>query len=209
MKKIALLIAMVTFGFVVNAQEIKFGPKVGLNLSNLRSSENIDAGTRTSFHIGGMAEVRFGEKLAIQPELLYSEQGTSKKISSTGAGIVSASYKNVLSYNYLTIPVMAKYFIIDDLAVELGPQVGFLLSAKSKKVVSAGGVSVSTDSNNEMDFKEFTNSVDFGLNVGASYTFIFGLNAGVRYSLGLSKTNKIGPENIKNGVFQVSVGYFF
>lgn len=214
MKKLLLVIAIITVSFTANAQEVKFGPKVGLNVSTINlstSNKDVDSdfGSRTSFFIGGMAEFKLSDKFAIQPELLYSMQGaTIKDENHTSIAGVSSGY--VISLDYLNIPVMAKYFVIDNLALEAGPQVGFLMSAKHKLEASVAGVSASAEEN---DIKKDTKSIDFGLNIGASYTLDFGLNFGIRYNLGLTDLadKKVSEDNttMKNGVFQVSIGYLF
>ncbi|RZJ55928.1 MAG: PorT family protein, partial [Flavobacterium sp.] len=34
--------------------------------------------------------------------------------------------------SYLNVPIMAKYYVIEKLSLEAGPQIGFLLSAKNQ-----------------------------------------------------------------------------
>ncbi|WP_408582810.1 outer membrane beta-barrel protein, partial [Myroides odoratimimus] len=75
MRKITLsLIAALAIGFSANAQtpDVKIGAKAGLNVSNLTNS---DASSRTSIHVGAVAEIFINEKFSIQPEILYSELG--------------------------------------------------------------------------------------------------------------------------------------
>lgn len=119
--------------------------------------------------------------------------------------------------NYINVPIMAKYFITDNFAVEAGPYVGFLASANSKGSVKAAGMTEEFDE----DIKDELNSVDFGLGLGASFNMESGFFVGARYNLGLSTIEKDYTENvggnqitveaadIKNGVIQVSVGYKF
>ena len=54
-------------------------------------------------------------------------------------------------------------------------------------------------------------SIDFGLNFGLGYKLDSGLNFGARYNMGLSNINDTDDDDdtIKNGVFQISLGYFF
>lgn len=207
MKKLLLGIALVVFG-TVNAQDFGFGAKAGLNVSNVRLSKGEGSDSRISFHIGGLAEIKFSDKLALQPELLFSSQGTKKENKITHFG-TSVSNSITTELNYLNLPVMVKYFIMDGLAVEAGPQIGFLLSAKTTTEVSGTGpISVSTGK--DIDIKEQTKSVDFGLNFGASYKLDFGLFFGARYNLGLTDLNKkSGDITFKNSVIQISAGYMF
>ncbi|TDO69899.1 outer membrane protein with beta-barrel domain [Flavobacterium chryseum] len=162
MKKIILCaIAIMTFGFT-NAQSTKLGVKGGLNLSTLVGGDVESAKSVVGFHVGGFAEIKIVEKFAIQPEILFSTQGT--KVESVFGNDFD------LKLNYLNIPVLAKYYIVDKFSVEAGPQLGVLLSAKA----------------DDNDIKEFSKSVDFGFNVGAAYHFTDNLSINLRYTIGLS-----------------------
>ena len=185
MKKVVFtVVAVVAFG-ISYAQEVKFGAKAGLNLSTLTGDD--DTAMKVGFQVGGFAEIGISEKFAIQPELLYSEQGT--KYDGTG--------DPSLHLNYLNIPVMAKFYVANGLSLEAGPQVGFLLSAKLKTDAGDG------------DFKEYVNSTDFGLNFGVGYDLTANIALGVRYGFGLSDVNKDGNDSIKNSNLALALGYKF
>ncbi|AWK02804.1 PorT family protein [Flavobacterium crocinum] len=188
-------IAVMSFG-VVNAQDIKFGVKGGVNLSNF-TGDIEDASSKVGFHVGGFAEFKLSDKFAIQPELLYSAQGAKFEDSFS---------KEKVSMSYLNIPIMAKYYIIDKLSVEAGPQAGFLLSAKSNWESSYNGKVASGKDN----IKDIFKTTDFSFNVGAGYDFTENLSAGLRYNFGLSNISdsKEGGK-IHNNVISLSLGYKF
>ena len=76
MKRIILAaIAVMVFGFA-NAQKTRFGIKGGLNISTVVGGDVDDTKSLIGFHVGGLAEIHVVEKFFIQPELLYSAQGT-------------------------------------------------------------------------------------------------------------------------------------
>ena len=63
-----------------------------------------------------------------------------------------------------------------------------------------------------LDIKDFSSSVDFGLNFGLGYKLDQGINFNVRYNLGLSNVyddEDSDDMTVNNSVFQISVGYFF
>ncbi|MCS4238371.1 hypothetical protein M2306_001516 [Myroides gitamensis] len=183
MKKITMsLLAIFAFSGAALAQtpDIKLGAKAGLNISNLSGADNTKS--KTGFHVGALAEIFLNEKFAIQPEILYSSQGAKAK------GSDGSKY----DLDYINVPIMAKYYVMDGLSVQAGPQVGFVVKAE------VGGI----------DAKDDVNTVDFGLNLGAGYELPLGLFFDARYDLGLNKVNKEG-KSTKNGVFQLSVGYKF
>ncbi len=216
MKKLFLAGAVALMGvFNVNAQEVKFGAKAGLNMSSLKYSEDVEKGndlkSRIGFHVGAMAEIKLTDKFAVQPELIYSTQGN--KVESKGE-FMGASYDTKVKQNldYINIPVMAKYFIMDGLSLEVGPQLGILVSSK---IITEGDIIVNgvKESVSETeDIKKDINSIDVGVNAGIGYT-MNNLNFGLRYNLGLmdiAKDRESGDkQSVKNGVFQFSVGYFF
>ena len=187
MKKLHSLLVLVSLSVAAtNAQDIQIGAKAGLNLGTL--TDYSDAGSRVSLHLGGMAEIPIKEKFSIQPELLYSAQGVTDKDDDD----------EVVKLSYLTIPVMAKYYVYETLSIEAGPQFGFLLSAEAE------------DDGETFDLKDDTKSLDFGIAIGAGYKLENGVNFGIRYYMG-SNINDIDedPDKHKNRVFQISVGYFF
>ncbi|MCC9065799.1 porin family protein [Flavobacterium piscisymbiosum] len=183
MKNFLLLAVATVLGFAsATAQEIKFGVKGGLNFANISGDNTKGIDVVTAFNFGVVSEIPLSEKFSFQPEIMYSGQGYSFD-------------DNTVALNYLNIPLMGKYYLTKGLSVEAGPQIGFLLSAKNEKT------------NVKDSFKTF----DFGVNFGLGYKLDNGLNFGARYNLGLTDINDLEgfSSKNKNGVFQVSVGYFF
>lgn len=184
----------------VAQQEVKFGPKAGVNFANLSGVDNADM--MTAFHFGAVAEIKFNEKFSVQPEVVYSAQGY------TGDYMIGSS--KVADYtqklDYVNVPIMAKYYIVEGFSVEAGPQVGFLVKAESKFENKEAGVTL-TDGDN----KDFYKSTDFGLNFGLAYDLPMGVFFGARFNLGLSdiRNNTDSGDAIKNNVIQVGVGYKF
>lgn len=213
MKKILLLAALGIFSFnTAHSQEIGFGIKGGLNLSNLsiKQDDVSKPDSRTSFHIGGLVEIPISGKFSIQPELLFSMQGAQEEESETYMGQTYSS-KTTLKLNYINLPIMAKYYVVDGLALEVGPQFGFLMSAKGEFEASGPGI----DETGTIDLKEEVKTLDMGVAFGASYELNLGVFFSARYNIGLSNINKDNDEdfdessNVKNRVFQVSIGYMF
>lgn len=197
-KLIYLVVALFTFS-LVNAQA-SFGVKAGVNLASLNSSDSdfnsmIDG--RTAFHVGGVANIPVSEFLSIQPEILYSSVGGKFTETFMEEDIVFNFIEN-----YLSIPVMAKYYVAEGFSLQAGPQVGILLSAKAK-----GEYDGETD---EEDYTDDMESLDVGLGLGVGYEMENGLFFNARYMAGMINTWKdTGDEWVKNNVTQVSVGFMF
>ena len=183
MKKLLFYFAIAVFGIAnLNAQDVKFGVKGGLNFASIYGDDVPKSPEVTAFHFGVMAEIPISDKFSFQPELMYSGQGY-------------ALDKNTVELNYINVPLMAKYYVTNKFSAEVGPQMGFLASAK----------------NESLDIKDQLKNTDFGLNFGLGYKLDSGLNFGARYNIGLSNINDVSGISNKNqnGVFQFSVGYFF
>lgn len=182
MKKLVLTAFAVCAFLSANAQDVKFGIKGGLNFSEINWVNSKNKFHTSDFNAGLMAEIPLSEKFSIQPELLYSRQGGSS-----------------INLSYLNLPVIGKYYVTEGLSIETGPQIGYLLSAKTG------------DRNIKSSFKKF----DLGANFGIGYKLDNGLNFGLRYNLGLTKINnkstasEFSNMDNRNQVFQISIGYFF
>lgn len=216
MKKVLLFAAVAVFGLAfVNAQEMKFGAKVGVNFASITGDMTEDLSGLTGFHIGGYVDIPVSEKFSVQPELQFSTQGAEENFEDE-----FEKEEGKIKLNYLNIPVMAKFKVAEGFSVQAGPQIGFLLSAKNEysftdKVDPGFG----NDESGEEDIKDFIKSTDFGINFGLGYEMASGLNFSARYNLGLSNIydfdNDVDPDfgigEIKNqnSVIQLSVGYSF
>ena len=204
MKRITLSL-LILLAYSVNAQqEVKFGPKAGVNfstLSNLSKTKML-----TGFYVGAVAEIKFTEKLSIQPELMYSSQGAKNEYFETLGGLTT-KHHNHDKIEYINIPILAKYYITEGFSVELGPQFGFLVKAENKDEISAEGTSFET----KRDFKNEVNSFDFGIGAGLAYDLPNGFFVNARYNFGITNVGKtdLYYKDSKNGVTQVGVGYKF
>jgi len=192
MKKLLFIAVFTAVGLMSANAQTSFGVKAGVNLAN-GAGDVEDAETKLGLHIGGFAEFMFTEKFAFQPELLYSMQGY--KFEEDGAELKT-------KLDYVNIPLIFKYYVTESLAIEAGPQVGFLVSAKGE--IEAGGES------EDFDIDEGYNSLDYGINVGLSYTLDMGVMFGARYYYGIADIDDTSDDiDEKNSVIQLSVGYKF
>src|SRR5690606_12268567 len=116
------------------------------------------------------------------------------------------NYEEKLKLGYISIPIMLKYYFIDGLSIELGPQFGILASAKAEYEASGGGESES----DEEDVKDDFNTLDLGAGIGASYRLPMGVFFSARYVLGFSNIYKDSDDfKNQNNVIQISAGYSF
>ncbi|HEY0612085.1 MAG TPA: porin family protein [Chitinophaga sp.] len=183
MKKLILTAIIGICGiFAAQAQDIKFGVKGGLNVASL---SDLNGSSKLSGHIGGFANFKF-TNWAIQPEILFSGQGTND--------VLNSDTKWALSY--INIPVLFQYYFLPQFYAEAGPQMGFLLSAKSKN----NGVSV--------DIKDAFKTVDIVSAIGVGYKFPIGVGVYARYNFGFTDLVD-GTVDPRNSVFQLGASYTF
>lgn len=207
MKNLFLIFTIVLFGFTnINAQNIKYGSKIGINLSTFTGDETDGLSTRTSLHAGAIAEIKISDDFSFQPELLYSSQGTKSDYSETLNGITI--HYSQIKLEYINIPLLAKYYVVENLSLEAGPQIGFLITADREFEKTENG---ETETGEE-DILDEIKGMDFGLNLGLAYKLKSGIFLAAHYNLGLSSINEFeGSDEVKNqnNVIQFSVGYFF
>jgi len=186
--------------------QVGIGIKGGLNFANINTTTSIAANyeNRTGYHFGAYALFKF-TKIGIQPELLYSKQGTTVTFSTSNLDA---------NYDYIAIPVILKLYLVGGLNLQAGVQFGFLGSSTGDVLDTASGAIATNQS-----LSSYMTSSDFSVPVGIGLDLPFGLNVTGRYNIGVSDVNAktgtvnpalvsaLGTNAAKNQVFQVSVGF--
>ena len=213
MRKVILSLLALLALSVLNAQKTskpQFGAKAGLGLSSISGLEG--AKNLIGFNIGGFAEIGLDDKFSFQPELLFTSAGAKSSYSEISGGY-TGSYSLKLSFSHINIPLMLKYKVADKISLEAGPQIGFLIGAKTTEDETVtSSVSVIKSTSTTSTDKSVWNKTSFGLNIGGGYDLTKNLNLGLRYSLGLSKLQKdlvAGETALKNNVLWLNLGYKF
>ncbi|SRX73879.1 porin family protein [Aequorivita antarctica] len=183
MKKLILGVLMLFIATTAFSQELDLGVKAGVNFANI--SDVPDLSSKTGFQAGVFAGVKFGDKIGIQADILYSQQGAEFDAGK-------------FDLNYINIPVVLKYYLVQGLNVQAGPQFGFIID--DDIYVDAFG----TNSINANAEKSDVSGI-----VGAGYDFPFGVRLDARYNFGLSDVSKTENFEGKNNVFSVALGYSF
>jgi len=184
------------------AQNLSAGLKGGVNVAYINGYEEIAGdNVRVAYLFGAYAEVEISDKFSVQPEVHFSSQGAVYEDTEDNFGEEFIQYTDdQFILEYVNVPVMLKYYPVKGFNIQVGPQVGFLTTAKNEYKENGEPVTV--------DYKDSVKSTDFGLAVGFGYKTGFGLNIDARYIHGLADINdlQIG-DNINNMVAQVTVGY--
>ena len=211
MKKniLTVFIAVLT---VINVEaQVEVGIKAGVNFASIMGETPRGLRFRTAYDFGLVAEFETSPSTSVQPEIMYSGQGFhyngGRFLGPNGTiTLAEDNYK----LDYLNIPIVFKYYFSEGASFEVGPQVGFLLSAK-------------TADGSEKEFvnlRDNLTNASFDFLVGFGYKFDNGFNLNARYVGGLTNIWKGYVKNPppgywyydygkRNSVFQLTVGYYF
>ena len=174
---------------------VSLGLKAGASLTDFVGADATNGfNNRFGFHAGIFANIGFARLFAFQPEVIYSQKG-AHFANNSDAG---------LRLHYVDVP-LAFHVNTDGFFFEAGPQVGFLVAAKSQ----IGSVST--------DAKDAFKSVDFGYLGGLGYQLKHGLGIGLRYNGAFSNiykevplsTNSVYQQRTRNSAFQLYATYSF
>ncbi len=187
-----VVLLITNFFYAQEEEEVLYtraGFKIGANYASINGDIN-DVDPRFRMHLGAVIEFPVLSRFYIQTEVLYSAQGYT---------FDDEGVENKISLNYLALPVMAKFYITNQISLETGPQLATLANATT-----------SADDPTDEFYNSFE-SFDFGWGFGGSYMLESGLFFQARYVLGLTNINAIDTIDItnKHGVGQLSVGYLF
>jgi hypothetical protein len=172
--------------------QFHIGVKTGANITKV-DGQSFKNQFRYGYHIGGFAEIGLGEKLMLQPEVLFNQVSTT----------LDSNYKNIyqdvfsgnqskVRLGYLSIPVLLNYKLIGNfLMLQAGPQFGILID-KNKDLVKNG-----VDAFSQGDFSM----------LGGVQVKLSSVRINARYVVGLSNINDIdNRDKWKNQGLQLSLG---
>ncbi|SJZ98916.1 Outer membrane protein beta-barrel domain-containing protein [Chitinophaga eiseniae] len=168
MRKILfVLLAVMSVAVGAYAQKkVSYGLKGGLNLSNYNAKFDY---FRAGIYAGVFAEIKLKERWAVQPEIMYYRNG-GRGTYMLFSPVHNASERKE---DYISIPIMFKYYALPKLYLEAGPEVNYVVSAKEK----ADGRNF-----NLIDSYQDRLSVSGSVGIGYQLPRGFGINARYSYS---------------------------
>ncbi|MBR5929236.1 MAG: porin family protein [Prevotella sp.] len=190
MKKLIVLAVVMMASLGAYAQHapgsLTIQPRIGLSAADFNSTYDTEA--RVGLVAGAELEYQINNWLSLAGGVNYSQQGADEKVQ-----VGSMTWE----LDYLTVPMVANFYVLKGLALKAGLQPGFKLNAKLER--EANGHSDSADLENVKGF-------DLAMPVGLSYEFKrFVIDA--RYNVGLLEV--ADDTDIKNLGFQLTLGYKF
>jgi outer membrane immunogenic protein len=212
MKKISLSLSLIVITMMSVKAQVKFGIRGGMNVSSITNnnsnyqynsdpnSDDVKFTARIGYNAGVFANIHLKGLFSLETEAIYSLEGAKDNFIFADANGNVTSDHGVQNFTYLQVPVMARItFFKKRLFGEIGPQVGFLLSAKNKP-----------SGQSAFDDKSDFNTVDCSIVTSVGYMFPSGIGFNLRYYGGLIhvfKGSEIQNEN--NSTFQVNALYQF
>lgn len=183
MKKIILILLMLSCNIShINAQSdnSEVGIKGSVNFSNLYSDQVDDQDLRVGIQGGLFFKAALTDFLAIQPELLFSQKGSTIKYDNFLTG--NAEFTTKL--NYVEVPILGVLNLTENLNVHAGPYFAYLVNVGVENNAEADAFNF-VEEFNEDDF----NRVDYGVCLGAGLEFDI-LRFGARFNYGLAEVGK-------------------
>lgn len=203
-----ITLLLVTITSHAQQEYFEYGFKGGLNLSNISGDEVSNYETRTSMNIGGYGLYKVLPKLGIQAELLYSEQGFSERFDSEEVDI--DEIKSLTRMQYINLPVLVSYNLIEQLWIEGGVQVGYLVNAEEEeetRFIDGSGQLIS--GTETIDQTSRYESLELGLLGGLRYKLSQNFMIQARYEKSVNDIDKELAGDQFNEVWSFSVGFLF
>jgi hypothetical protein len=182
---------------LVAQTDIRVGPMIGINNATFRGDDAEDAGSRTSFLLGGFLSFRLNRQFALEPELLYTRKGAETTFE---------DLTGTLALDYIQLPILAQirfpspnwtpYILV-------GP--GFAFRTRCRVSVESQGVEISDDcSGADVGVSDSDISLIGGLGIEVQ-----DFSVSLRYDHGLSRLPDTGTDNVYNQTFSITFAYAF
>lgn len=141
--------------------------KLGLGVSAV-PNKVFDHSTRPAFTSGLFFQFNSSSRLGFQTELNYSVKGYSYK---------TQGKKDYVSYEYLSLPLLANIRLNKNLYVQAGPEAGYLISQRSRP--------------RTLDLVHTADKFDLGIAMGLFWNLNSRFGLDLRYVHGLTNAYKI------------------
>ena len=214
MKKILITTTLICSIIITVHAQLQYGLRAGFNYATFGGPDaktwgemDVDPTWKPGFHLGGIVSYNEFLPVSLEAGLFFSMKGCkydgeyADYESGTGATYNLVRIKDL---RYIDIPLLARYYINENLSVFAGPELAFLLSAKMRDKPEGGETEVT-------DVKDEYKGFDFLLALGAAYTLNNGVHIQLQYDHGLSNISDYGHGGqsyytLKNRVIKLSVG---
>lgn len=162
----------------------------------------------SSYHFGALVEIPLFDYYSLAPQVIYSLQGF-KQLANGQPNAVDTTTEIA----FLNFPVEFKFYVYKGLAIEPTVYIGFIVNTQKTFLdlnhdpMPENKTIISSDYIGNGTLKKF----DYGLGLGLSYNFKFGLICKLKYYFGGQNLlpDKEGLPAGKTEMVQFSIGYLF
>jgi len=214
MKKITLLIVLplllTSFNLIGQISNTKSGLKVGVNYAQftpdykLQNIKLIDYRGKLGFYLGYFTNMELNGKLKIQPELLFSFQGSTviiKDVTLTlpdGSIYSKSDYKSNINESTIVVPIILQYYLTNNFHIGIGPQFEYIIISKEKVINNPLNV-LKVKSMYYYDYHKFNAAISFD----SSYKLTDNLAINGRFCFGVIKRDSY----LKTSALNIGVEY--
>ena len=187
----AMMVAAVSANAQFEPGTFSIQPKAGFSIAWLSNMPKLPISTNTTLDkspvagvvIGAEAEYQLTNMISLAAGVNYSLQGSGWEDYELKSGNNKVELKDAkVELGYITIPVVANFYLFKGFAVKAGIQPGFLTNAKMKATIKGemDGSNMTTDVDNDM--KDECKKFDLSVPIGVSYQFKVPVTLDLRYN---------------------------
>ena len=238
MKKLFTILTVVALTTTVSFAQ--FSAKAGLNMANVVSNDaDAENGMKLGMIIGGSYTIELSDVMSLDISAAFKQSGTKETGSDDMGGGVTEDNSTTYALNYLDISPSLSFNVSDAMALSFGPYLAFAMSGNiSEEITISGGglgIDATTSTSESIEFGEATlqgaldgtgpdgiSAMDFGINIGATYSINDAMRVSAGYALGLTNLSSVekdledvikalGDEvpSLKNSGIFLTFGYSF
>ena len=188
---LSLFIIMSFAGMNAKAQKLDIGIKAGADLVKLEGA-TFKEGFSFGYHVGAFAKIGLSKKIAIQPEVQWSQVNVDT--TNSFSDVYQFNNLSRVKLGYLRVPILLDYKIFPMVSLQAGPQFGILIDHN-----------LSLLQNGQDAFKKGDFAMLGGIQVKFTKLIVYG-----RYAVGLSDINDIdNKDKWKSQSIQFGLGLAF
>lgn len=201
MKKLFTILTVIALATTTSFAQ--FGIKAALNLANIvNNNDDSDNGMKLGLIFGANYNAELSDAMSIDVSATYKQSGTKETFESSDSysGVTSSlEYSQTISLDYLDISPSLSFNLFDAMVLSVGPYLAFAVGGKVKteitQTISGTGTSddgsTTTTEEESIDFGDGDDddgikAIDFGLNIGATYSINDAISINAGYSMGLT-----------------------
>ena len=236
MQRIITFFLIVVINLSLQAQSLlptKYGVKLGTNIANVIPQandgvESFDGSELIGFSGGFYMEIALNDKWYINPELVYSQKGSSFTYSYVHDYEVNQrdlrNSSNELKLSYIEINPTISYKTKQRISINFGPSISSLLTSEYNILSDESENNLSQTVETLADSYYQEESLDIGLNFGLSYYLAEDFLIDGKVNTGIMSVGKISKEiytgsdpdklnekiyDLKNISIVLSIAYLF